>query len=82
MQKRKLLLINTTSIHDKITKNKIIINYVEEYAQEKQLKQSVVQNINLVWLYKKLYLPIELVGIRGDKQTEAFNNIHAPSSIE
>ena len=33
-------------------------------------------------LYKKIYLPIELVGIRGDKQTEAFNDIGAMSRID
>jgi len=35
-----------------------------------------------VRLYKKVYLPIELVGVRGNKQTEAFNEIKALSPIK
>ena len=33
-------------------------------------------------LYKKVYLPIELVGVRGNKQTKVFNEIKALSPIE
>ena len=33
-------------------------------------------------MHKKIYLPIELVGIKGDKQTEVFNNIGAMSGID
>ena len=33
-------------------------------------------------LYKKVHLPIELVGVRGNKQTEAFNEIKVLSPIE
>ena len=58
------------------------MDYLEEYQIKKQLLIKVIIEINLVHLYKKVYLPIELVGVRGNKQTEAFNEIKVLSPIE
>ena len=41
----------------------MIMDYAEKYKSEKQLLISIFIEINLVRLYKKLYLPIELIGI-------------------
>jgi len=35
--------------------------------------------INMVRLYKKAYLPLELVSTRGNSQTQVFNNIKEKS---
>ena len=67
LAKRKIEIINTMQIKNIITTNKTVIDYVEECIQEKHEKPIVLQQINLVRLYKKIYLPIELVGIKGDK---------------
>ena len=58
------------------------MDYAEYYIQEKQLLEAISIDINLLQLYEKLYLLIELVRIRGDKQTEAYNEIEKLSLIE
>ena len=58
------------------------MDYLEEYRIEKHLPIEVIIEINLVYLYKKVYLLIELVGVRGNKQTKAFNEIKALSPIK
>ena len=36
----------------------------------------------MVWLQKKIYLPIELVGSRGNNMTKAYEHIEETSLIE
>ena len=38
----------------------------------KQYKKSILAEMNQVQLYKRLYLPCELVDLKGDTQTQCF----------
>ena len=59
------------------------MDYDLEYSSINEInKFKVTWMINLVQLYKKLYLPVELVGIRGKCQTQVYNDIKAKSIIE
>ena len=59
------------------------MDYALEYSSTNKTNEGeAIQMINLVRLYKKLYLPVELVGIRGNSQTQAYNDIKVKSLIK
>ena len=48
----------------------------QEYIIEKQLDYSVLNKINIVRLWKKVYLPVELVGCYRKNKTKAYEHIN------
>ena len=83
MNQWKIKIHNELKFKNQIKRNKIIMDYTLEYSSiNKTNKIKAIWIINLVWLYKKLYLPVELVGIRGNYQTQAYNDIKAKSIIK
>ena len=58
------------------------MDIVQEYIMEKQLDNSVLNKINMVWLWKKVYLPVELVGYYGKSKTKAYEHINEISIIK
>ena len=58
----------------RITRNKSIMEYAREYRKETNLGINVLKLINHVRLYKRVFLPFELVGQSGKDQTDAFRN--------
>ena len=60
-----------------ITKNKTIMDYAIQYSSN--LK--TVEAINHVRLFKKMILPCELIGFRGNDETREFREVYEASSI-
>ena len=59
------------------------MDYALEYSSINETNEvQVVWMINLVRLYKKLYLPVELVGTRRNSQTWVHNDIKVKSIIK
>ena len=58
----------------RIMRNKSIMAYVREYRKETNLGINALKLINHVRLYKRVFLPFELVGQSGKDQTDAFRN--------
>ena len=57
------------------------MEFAEEFITSEKKEISELQMINIVRNYKKMYLPVELVGIRGVNQTSVYNDIKERSSI-
>ena len=53
----------------------MIIEHALRYVSEMKNKTVLLQKINRVKLYKRLYLPFELVNIDGDRLTNAYYNL-------
>ena len=58
----------------RITRNKSIMAYAREYRKETNLGINALKLINHIRLYKRVFLPFELVGQSGKDQTDAFRN--------
>jgi len=84
LQNRNLTLIAATNNHLIITENKMIIDYTIEYVRIKQFKnwKVILDKINTVFLYKLLYLPIELVSVDRGKTMNVYHNDFKVSSIQ
>jgi len=50
------------------------MDYMAEYIKVKKLPNEIIALINQMRLYKKLYLPCELIGMNGDEKTESYLN--------
>ena len=57
-----LSIMNLHNSYSIINQNKIIIDYVWEYVEQKQLKKNILYKINKVRRAKGLYFLFELVG--------------------
>ena len=55
---------------------------VIKYVECQNLKKEILAPINQIRIWKKVYLPYELVGLNGKEQTRAFREINEKSSIE
>ena len=65
-----------------ITKNKSIMEYALTYADKVMNDKSVLEHINHVRLYKKVFLPFELVGSSGRDETQAFQEDESMSQVK
>ena len=63
------------------TKNKSIIDLAQVYVDSSNLSINIIPPINHVRIYKKIYLPCELVGFCGQKKTKEFREGFEESSI-
>ena len=54
----------------------------QKYSKEKSDPKIVVNIINHIHLYKKIYLTYELLGLRGQTLTNCYYNINAKSDLE
>ena len=71
MENRNIQLVNNNADVTKITKNKSIMDWAKEHVAEKEDLNKVINYLNYVRIYKKMCLPCEMVGIRGNKETPA-----------
>jgi len=77
LRSRNLEIINRINETKWITKNKTIMDYAIQYSND----LIIVEAINHVRLYKKMILPCELVGFRGNCKTREYREVHEPSSM-
>jgi len=54
--------------------NKRIMDYAAQYVKREEAKLGEIEAINHVRIYKKMILPCELLGFKGDKETKEFRN--------
>ena len=64
------------------TRNKTIMDLVHKYIKVGKLSENLHTVLNQVRLFKKMNLPCELVGLLGNKETEACRNEEACSMFE
>ena len=81
LSNRKLSICNRTNERKWITANNSIMDYAIKYVKEKELTCEVAEAINHVRMYKKMILPCELVGFRGDKETKEAREVFELSTI-
>ena len=62
MRQRKIVLYSDLSEEFKVTKNKLIMEYACEYVANERKPADILKLINHVRLYKRVYLPCELLG--------------------
>jgi len=75
-QKRNVCIINQTEYKNIITRNEIVIDLAQKYVRSNNLNKTIIQKINIVQLWKQIYLPIELIGSKGNSKTEAYEHIN------
>jgi len=66
----------------KFTDNKTIMKYVTEYISSKELHKVIYDQINHVYLYKKIILPAKIVGVEDGCETEYYFNFEATSTLQ
>ena len=81
LNSRQIQLVNKFN-EVKITTNKTIMQLVVEYIQQNKLKLEIFDQINYVRLYKKVILPVELIGSNGRIVTEYFKEIENKSMLK
>ena len=82
MEKRGIILANTESNEYLIMNNRTIMNFAKVYVQEENLDIKSSFPINYVRLFKKMYLPFKLVGMKGDVETEECKEVLCQSSVK
>ena len=60
-----LKITNGKELHNKIMTNEIIMDLILEYMKEMKDRNKILNKINQVRLYKKAYLPFELLEMKG-----------------
>ena len=58
------------------------MQYATEYVEQAKLQSKIMDYINHIRIYKKMLLPIELIGATGNGKIELFQTIEAKSIIE
>ena len=74
--------MNDTATTVKFTDNKIIMHFVKQYIVENEVYKNIYDQLNHVYLYKKIIIPAELVGIRGGQETKCYYDFDAKSSLQ
>ena len=82
MSKWALKIINGKELHNKIMTTKIILDLVLEYTIEIKDRNKILNEINQVRLYKKVYLPFKLLGMKGKQKTKCFEYIEEKSQYQ
>ena len=62
---RLIKVVNQEEYSNKITRNQTIMDLAHQYIIEKKLSNKELNQINMVRLWKRMYLPIKLLGSRG-----------------
>ena len=57
------------------------MNKVVQYMEQMKIKNKIIAPINQMWLYKKYYLPCELVGMNSNTKTKYFLDRNKKSCI-
>ena len=65
-----------------LIENKMIIDYVKQYMIENDLDNIAFDQVNYVWLYKKMIIPTELVRARERDRTDAYNELEDKSILK
>ena len=58
------------------------MDLAQKYIKTNKLDEMIIQKINIVRLWKQIYLPIELVGANRNSKTKAYEHINERSIIE
>ena len=74
--------MNKTEYKNKVSRNKTIIDLTFQYVDERNLSGKELKQINMVQLWKEMYLPIELLGYRERQLIHAFEEIYKKSIIK
>ena len=81
MRSRNLKFTNNDFDKCEITQNQMIMSLAAKYVCKEQLKEEILAPINHMRLWKKVYLPCELVGVDGKSKMKAFEEMNECSSI-
>ena len=73
LMSRNISLVNTED-SKKITINKTIMDYTKEYVEESHLSTKILPPINYIRIYKKIYLPYELIGTNRRYEIKKMRN--------
>ena len=85
LQSRGIQIINSLHSNPIKTENRIIIDYTIIYCKQRadiKNKINTLRNINYTQMFKKMFLPFELVGMDGRTFTNAFSNTCKCSAIK
>ena len=86
LEEREMTIIKCINEIPSIIGIRIIIDLAVQYANENKVESKtrikLLQNINMVRLYKETILPFELVGVDGRNTTNAYWNQGKTSSIK
>ena len=58
------------------------MDLVQKHIKTNKPDKDIIQKINIVRLWKKIHLPIELVGVNGNSKIKAYEYIDEKSMIE
>jgi len=58
------------------------MDYAISYVKERKLNPKIIAPINHVRQFKKMFLPCELVGLRGNVKTYQFTSLEASSCLK
>ena len=64
------------------TQNRSIMDFAISYVKEGKLNPKIIAPINHVRQFKKMFLPCELVGLRGNVKTYQFTSLEAISCLK
>ena len=82
MNDQNLEVVNLISEIPFLIENKMIIEYAEQYIKEKNMDNTIFNQINHIRLYKEMIIPVELVRVRGRDRTKAYNKLEAKSILK
>ena len=74
-------LINRQNEPKWFTANKTIMDYAQQYIQQNQVNEMSIAAINQVRIFKRMYLPCELIGLNGKFLTKEARVEEEKSSI-
>ena len=75
-------IINRVDISKSITDNLLIMDYALQFSKIREWDDEKLAKINIMRLYQRIYLPCELVELRGQKLIEYYQKSEAKSSIK
>ena len=86
LEEREMIITKCINETPSIIRNRTIIDLVVQYADENKIKSKtrieLLQNINMVRLYKETILPFELVGVDGRNASSSYWNQGKALSIK
>ena len=82
MNERNLEVVNSIVEILFLTENKMIMKYVGQYIKEKDMDNTIFNQINHIKLCKKIIISVELVGVRGRERTDAYNELEKKSMLK
>ena len=58
------------------------MDYVRKYIEQNQISETNIAPMNQVRIFKRMYLPCELIGLSGKRLTKEAREIESKSSIK